>query len=82
MSFSFDKQTYWKGPYGILVPDSTKQVIAIDNCNMISRDGLSTCELATCHIPSEDEWKAEHAYKNGNVWYYLHPVKKIQSTNL
>lgn len=82
MSFSFNTQTYWIGPYDVLVSNDIKQVIGYDNTTMIDQDDMS-CHFINLakigNILSEDEWKAQHAFKNGDLWYYMHPQKKIAS---
>jgi hypothetical protein len=44
---------------------------------MIDQDGVVTTDkVPKGPIPSEAEWKAEHAHKNGENWYYMQPPQK------
>jgi len=56
------KQSYWRGPYDCLVPDSVDSCVAADGGNILYKDGSET-EMDVEPTMSKEEWIATYTYK-------------------
>ena len=66
---------FWKGSYGILVPNTIDRVLASDGINTLFKDGCET-ERVNLKTPlTEDQYKSQYCeYHNGN-WYWASKIK-------
>lgn len=68
-----EKEQYWKGPYGVLVPNRINSVVAKDGYNYHSRDGGIT-EKFMLNAPKMNEKIYKETFCNycevTKNWYY------------
>lgn len=65
------KTGYWKGPFGVLVPNDTYSVVAEDGGNSWYQDGGCT-EMYCGPNMTEAEYKVKFCNQNpvDGMWYY------------
>lgn len=62
--------SYWLGPYGILVHNSIKSVLAADGINIQYRDGTCTRMCIGTPLMTEERYKEQFAELRDDGHYY------------
>lgn len=74
-----DDPKFWKGPYGVLVPNHIYDVVDRDGGNTLHKSGACT-EMNFSWL-NMDETKYKELYaefnQNDGQWYYKKPEKKF-----
>ena len=66
------EEGYWEGPWGVLVPNSVTECVAMDGENSCYPDGSET-ELGVEEEdePTEQEYKDKYCHQRADgKWYY------------
>lgn len=75
--------SWWRGPFGVRVPNHIWQVPDQDGTNSLENDGTPTKMVADGPEYSEEEYKKKYCYKDrkGKWWFDARVLEEAQTTS-